>query len=399
MEGETGRLSPKLSDKIARSATPPSNGNHIVYDSETKGFGLRVTANGARSFILNYRNREGIARRLTIGSYPDWAVAHARTEAVRLKQIVDRGGDPLGDQRAHRSAPDVNALAERYLTEHAYLHKRASSVADDQRLIRQWIGPELGARKVEAVSFTDVAALHRRITLAGTPIVANRCMSLLSKMFNLARRWQWRQGENPARDVQRNAENRRERPITPAEMTRLHAALDAYPRRSTADAIRLLILTGARTQEVLQATRCQFDLAAGTWTKPSSHTKQKRLHRVPLVAAAVELLANQPPGAPAAYVFPGLLAGRPLADLKRPWREICAAAGIPTGRKNGGITPHDLRHTFGTTLGGSGASLPVIGALLGHTQASTTLRYVHMYDDPLRAAAEQAAARLNGGPR
>src|SRR5262249_43649628 len=124
---------------------------------------------------------------------------------------------------------------------------------------------------------------------------------------------------------------------------------------------------------------------------------QKRLHRVPLVAAAVELLANQPPGDPGTYVFPGLRAGRPLADLKRPWREICAAASIPVGRKTGGITPQDLRHAFGASLGSSGASLPVIGALLGHTQASTTLRYVHVYDDPLRAAAERATQRLNGG--
>jgi hypothetical protein len=104
----------KLSDKAVRSEPPPSSGNRIVYDTEVKGFGLRVTYNGARSFVLNYRNRDGIARRLTIGSYPDWAVASARSEAARLKRIIDQGRDPLAEQRDQRLAPDVAALAERY---------------------------------------------------------------------------------------------------------------------------------------------------------------------------------------------------------------------------------------------------------------------------------------------
>lgn len=384
-----------MSDKAVRSEPPPSRGNRIVYDAEVKGFGVRITYNGARSFVLNYRNRDGTARRLTIGSYPDWPVANARSEAARLKRIIDQGADPLAEQREQRLAPDVSALAERYVTEHALPHKRPASVRDDKRLIRQWILPELGSRKVEMVEYADIEALHHKITDHGTPTSANRCVALVSKMFSLARRWKWRQGDNPATGIQRNPENRRDRPLSAAETARFLAAVGEYPQRSAADAIMLLALTGARSQEVLKATWSQFDLETGVWNKPSAHTKQKKEHRVPLTAAAVRLLANRPRGERDAYVFPGRRSERPLTDLSRPWQTICARAGIPHGRKSG-ITPHDLRHSFGTMLGSAGESLPIIGALLGHTQATTTLRYVHMFVDPLRAAAERVATQLNG---
>jgi integrase len=248
---------------------------------------------------------------------------------------------------------------------------------------------------VEVVEYADIEALHQKITRHGTPTTANRTVALLSKMFNLARRWKWRQGENPATGVQRNPENRRDRPLSAAEMARFLAAVSEYPQRSAADAIMLLALTGARSQEVLRATWSQFDLDSGVWNKPSAHTKQKKEHRVPLTAAAVRLLANRPRGENDAYVFPGRRSGRPLTDLSRPWQTICSQAGIPHGRKSG-IVPHDLRHSFGTMLGSGGESLPIIGALLGHTQAATTLRYVHMFVDPLRAAAERVATQLSG---
>jgi integrase len=288
------------------------------------------------------------------------------------------------------------ALAERYLTEHAVPHKRAGPVADDRWLIRQWILPALGNTKVEAVEYSDIATLHRKITEYGTATSANRCVGLLGKMFNLARQWKWRDGHNPAVGIQRNPEQRRDRPLSTAEMTRLLAAVSRYPHRNAADAILLLALTGSRTGEVLKATWSQFDLDAAVWTKPSSHTKQKRDHRVPLPAAAVDLLASRPRGEGGDYVFPGRRAGCSLTSLSWPWRRICAQAGIPHGRKDG-ITPHDLRHSFGSFLGSGGESLPIIGALLGHTQPSTTLRYVHMFVDPLRAATERVAAHLTRG--
>ena len=140
--------------------------------------------------------------------------------------------------------------------------------------------------------------------------------------------------------------------------------------------------------EVLRATWDQFDLAASTWTKPSSHTKQKRTHRVPLSAPALALLTSirdrQEDGQ--RFVFPGDVPGRPLTDIKRTWAAVCKKAKIEGARL------HDLRHTFASILVSGGGSLPLIGAMLGHSQVSTTARYSHLADDPLRAAAERVGA-------
>jgi integrase len=149
-----------------------------------------------------------------------------------------------------------------------------------------------------------------------------------------------------------------------------------------------LVFTGARRGEVLSATWDQFDLTPSVWTKPSSHTKQKRTHRVPLSAPAVALLTSirerQEGGQ--RFVFPGDLPGRPLTDIKKSWAAVCKRAGIENARA------HDLRHTFASILVSGGDSLPLIGAMLGHSQVSTTARYAHLADDPMRAAAERVGA-------
>jgi integrase len=134
----------------------------------------------------------------------------------------------------------------------------------------------------------------------------------------------------------------------------------------------------------------QFDLGAGTWTKPASTTKQAKLHRVPLSAPALQLLAemrSKPVGS--SYLFPGVNGG-PQRDLKKFWASVCRAAKIE------GARVHDLRHTYASVLASSGLSLPVIGALLGHSQAATTHRYAHLLDDPLRTATERAGAVITG---
>ena len=186
--------------------------------------------------------------------------------------------------------------------------------------------------------------------------------------------------------------------LAPAEISRLVEALKAHPERVSADAITLLLLTGARKGEVLGADWTQFDLDQGTWVKPSSVTKQKKLHRIPLSEGALTLLrairAKQEAGVVAAqrrgiirpmprYVFPGSN-GQPLTEIKRIWASLCTTAGIE------GCRIHDLRHTYASILVSSGLSLPIIGRMLGHTQSQTTMRYSHLADDPLRAAANLA---------
>jgi integrase len=356
----------------------PQKAYLIHYDSQTKGFGLRVTRASAKSFILTYRNRGGQDRRYTIGTFKDpWKTKAARTEAMRLKALIDQGEDPQGDKTEIRAAPTINDLIERWREEHAP-EKRERSRIEDERLIKQWLKPELGTAKVADLRFADISALHRKITKQGTPYRANRALALLSKMLSLAVQWEMR-ADNPARGVKRNSEEPRYRYLDPDELARLIAALDLHPDRNAANAIRVLLLTGARTAEALNAAWSQFDLRAGTWTKPSSHTKTKREHRVPLSPQARELLAKMFETKTSPLLFPQ------VQNLRHDWAALCKAA------KLSGVRIHDLRHSYASVLASAGLSLPIIGALLGHTTPTTTARYAHLLDAPLREATEKAS--------
>ncbi len=412
----------KLTDKGVRALEAPATGNKITYDSETKGFGVRVTTAGAKAFILNYR-ASGRERRITIGSFPDWGVAAARDKAKELKRRVDNGEDPMGDRHEERTAPTIADLAARFEAEHL-TKRRAATAKDYGSILRGHILPSLGKVKVADLRHADVEKLHRKIA-ATAPYRANRAVSVLSKMLSLAVKWEMRD-DNPVPGVERAPEEKRERFLTPAEIAKLGEALVKHPEKASCRAIRLLLLTGARRGEMLSATWDQFDLATGVWVKPSSSTKQGKLHRVPLSAPALvvlaELRADAEPGCP--FLFPGKrvedakgkVTWAPLTEIKRAWASVCKTAGLsvqveqtdaagkvvkdskgkPVLIWQSTVRLHDLRHSYASILASSGLSLPIIGALLGHTQAATTHRYAHLLDDPLRAATERVGAFVTG---
>jgi integrase len=392
-------MAERITDKLVRNlSNPPKdekgrNQNQITYDDRVSGFGVRITTAGAKSFILNYRNSEGRERRLTIGTYPTWSVERARKHAAELRQAVDRGEDPMGEKHDARKAPTVNDMLDRYCEEWLP-RKRPSSQREDLGLMSQIIRPRLGSRKVRAVSHADVDRLHQ--SLKATPYRANRALALASKAFSLAVRWRMRP-DNPCKDVERYQEEERDRFLSTDEIDRLTQALDEAPDQKAANLIRMSLFTGARRGELLAATWDQFDLEACQWVKPGATTKQKTVHRVPLSDAAVALLkgmladATGDDGEPVSrYLFPGRSPEEHLTDVRRPWEAIREAAGLEDVRL------HDLRHTYASILASSGKSLPLIGRLLGHTQASTTLRYSHFYDDPMRAAANEVGAVVTG---
>jgi integrase len=396
----------KLTETLAKRIKTPSSGNTISYDSEISGFGLRVTANGAKSFILNYRFN-GQERRYTIGPFPEFSVQVAREKAFELRQSISNGVDPFTlRQTKQREATESEArlrtlreLAAEYLERHANVHKRPKSVHDDKAMLDGVILPQLGRIRVAHVSRRDVSGLHA--ALKATPYRANRVLALLRKMFSFAisdNEREWSVSQNPAAGVQKFQEEKRERWLSEDELERLSAAMETYPaqRAELADvsakqrvfvraeaqravnAIRLITVTGARKGEALLATWSQFDLERGVWTKPSHNTKQKRIEHVPLNDQAIAFLKSLP--REGECLFPGRL-DEHLTDLKYPWAEICKEAKLQ------GVRIHDLRHTYASHLVSRGASLPMVGKLLGHTQAQTTARYAHLADNPLREAA------------
>jgi integrase len=429
-------MAEELTELKIRDLASPGRGNHIYYDTVERGLGVRVTSAGARAFVLNYRTKAGTERRITIGSAGrwekgswlpgTWTLKAARKRAKDLRQLVDRGEDPMGDIHDQRAAPSVNGLADRFEAEHLP-RKRPMTKREYKRILDLHIRPALGTRRVAELRHSDIEALHRG--LADTPYAANRAVSVMSKMCSLAIKWEMAEA-NPCVGIERAPEHRRERYLTGTEIARLSEVLLTHPERVSADAVRLLLLTGARKGEMLSAKWSDFDLDTGVWVKPAATTKTAKLHRVPLSAPAIALLTTMKAAAdsefqkelkenPRAtrnpYVFPGV-GGTPLTDIKHFWTAVCIKSGLAEGVekrdgagrvvKNKDGKPvtvwqttariHDLRHTYASVLASAGLSLPIIGALLGHTQAATTSRYSHLMDDPLRAATERAAAVIGG---
>jgi integrase len=378
-------MAQRLTDTIVKNLAPPAKASKVHYDTETTGFGCRVTAAGARSFILNYTTRGGRERRFTIGQFPTWRTAAARAEAVELKKAIAHGGDPLADLEADREAPTVADLCERFEQEHLP-KKKASTQRDYRQQIRCDILPAMKHLKVADVTFSDVDALHRTITKRA-PYHANRVVALLSKMFSLSIKWKWR-GDNPCKFIERNDEQRRERYLEGDELVRLTAALAEHNDQQAANIFRLLMLTGARKGEVLSARWSDLNLETGVWSKPSASTKSGKPHRVPLSAPAMQLFSElwEHAAPEAVYVFPGQATNAHRTDINGNWTRLCKAANIEDARI------HDLRHTYASLLVSAGLSLPIIGRLLGHTQPATTARYSHLMDDPLRAATETVGA-------
>lgn len=384
----------KILDQMVKAAEAPSIGQVITWDDNLKGFGLRITAGGARSFIFNYRVN-GRSRRMTIGQYPAWSAAAARKRSGELRKAVDRGEDPMGARHQDRAAATVKDLCRRYEEEHLP-RKRESSQRNDRAAIKNTIRAELGTMKVLAVTFADIDGLHRK--MKATPYQANRVLALLSKMFSLAIRWGMRT-DNPCRGVERFQESRRERYLTADERGRLLVAMQAAGAdeknttrkveiERTANAFRLAMLTGCRIGEALAARWEQVDIEAGTWIKPAATTKQKKTHTTYLNAPARALLADMAAGAAEGWLFPSRIGEGHQTDYRQTWQSVRTAAKIPD------LRVHDLRHNFASEGASAGLSLPMIGALLGHTSPATTARYAHMMADPLRQAAEVIGSRL-----
>jgi len=377
---------------IAKVAPPVESKRYeIHYDSEVRGLGLRVTKNNARSWIFNYRVH-GIERRLTIGAAADWPLKLARDEARRLRRLVDQGRDPMAERHAERTAPTIRDLVERWRAERAP-KMRPRSRAEYESLLKR-IEPELGNRKVADVTHQDVDRLHRKITAAGKMVRANRTAAFLSRLFNLAVFWKMR-ADNPVKGLERNPEQPRHRYLTDAELERLYAALAAEPDQQSANIVRCCLLTGARFGEVAAMRWDHLDLGEQpVWTKPAPAVKQARLHRAPLsrevrdMLLAIKAARHQPNLS--AYVFPVRNRWDHVRDVKRFWARIRKSADL------GDLRIHDLRHSFASLLVSAGYNLPMIGALLGHSQPATTARYAHLIDSAQRQATEHLDALVKG---
>jgi integrase len=382
----------KVTKRVVEGTAAPQSGELNLWDTEVPGFGLRLRAGGSRVYVVEYRNREQRKRRLTLGPHGRLTVEQARKLATQTMAAVGRGEDPAEARNEERAAPTVAELAKRYLDQHAKPKKKALSIAADERILRLYVLPALGRRRAAAIALKDIADLHHE--MRDKPVQANRMLALLSKMFNLAERWGLRSpGSNPCRGVDRFPERRRERFLSAGELERLGAVLDEVEPAEpfVVLAIRLLLLSGARRDEVLTLRWSEVNFERACLSLPDSKTGAKL---IPLGPAPLSALAAAPRLEGNPFVIPGRrIAGR-LVGLQRPWARIRERAGL------GDLRLHDLRHTFASYGAAAGLGLPVLGAILGHRNQATTARYAHLADDPRQAGAArisgEIAAALNG---
>jgi len=379
----------KLTKKIVE-ATLPQDKDLILWDSEISGFMCKVTPAGRKSYFLYYRTQEKRQRRPKIGDHGVLTSEQARSIAQQWLLQISQGKDPSLEKQEVRVIPTMKELADQYMREHAP-RKKLSSQKEDKRLWDQYILPAFGSLKVTTLDRSDIAKFHHSLQHLST--TANRVLSLLSKAFNLAELWGYRSNHsNPCLHVKKYSENKRERFLSQDEISRLMNALDEEekdnPHPWPLYAIRLLLLTGCRLNEILTLKWEEVDFANQCLRLRDSKTGKKPVY---LSSAAIDLLKAIPREVGNPFVICGGKEGKHLINLQKPWRRIRAKIGLND------VRIHDLRHTFASIAASNGLSLPIIGALLGHKQTQTTARYAHLIGQSLIEASEKIGGKIMSG--
>lgn len=360
----------------------------VVFDDQLPGFGVRVRPSGIKTYFIQYRNEYGRSKRFKVGRHGVLTPHQARVEARKLLASVASGEDPAELRSKAKAMPTLAEFSEEYLASHVDIHNKPSTRRHVRTDLKNHLLPAVGSKAVAEITQADVARLHMR--LAKTPNAANRVLRVLSKMMNLAEASGLRaRGTNPTVGVTKYRERSRERFLSHAELARLGTAIsecvtDGKITATAGAMIRLLCLTGCRRNEVVSLLWEEVNLEAGFLALSDSKTGPKV---VPLAPPAVQILMNLPKTSE--YVFPSpRLVERPYAEIKRVWCAVRERAELADVRL------HDLRHTHASVAAAAGLSLHAIGKLLGHRQASTTARYAHFGDDPLKEAAARVQLRI-----
>lgn len=402
-----------MSQKITKrtvDATFPTDKDNFIWDNELKGFGLKVTPKGKKTYLVQYRLNGGATKRFTIGPHGSpWTPDMARTEAQGILGQVAKGEDPGEAKRKAKADITVSALCTLYLDEGTRT-KKASTVEMDRSRLNSHVLPLLGSRRVGQLSRSDIERMMRDIAagktsknektkprgrsiVSGGEGVANRTLGMLGGILEFAIQ-QGLRTDNPVRGVKRYREKKLTRFLSNEELARLGEAL----RLAEADgvnsfaiaAIRLLLLTGCRKSEILGLKWAEVDIGQGFLHLEDSKTGARS---VPIGAPARALLSAIPRIENNPHVICGEH-GRHYLALQKVW------VGIRAKAKLDDVRLHDLRHSFASMGARSGESLLVIGKVLGHTTTNATGRYTHLSDDPVKSASEQVSrsieASLNG---
>ena len=414
-----GRVTKRSVDALT---CPAGKDRELLWDDALSGFGVIAHASGRRVYVAQYR-LNGRSSRITIGEHGRLTAEEARAEAKRLLGSVANGADPSAKRKAEKAVPTFRQVAEAYQAKHVGRHRKARTAEGYEALLRLHLFPTLGYMRITDIRRSHIETMHD--AMADKPGAANRALSVFSAVWNWAATKTYAELAlpiSPAKGIERNREESRERYLTTEELARLG---DVLARAETVGlpyvvdetklkakhapkpenrvrridpfavaAIRLLLFTGARLREILHARWDEIDLERGLLNLSSARSKTGK-KAVVLSAPALDILAALPRIEGNPHVIPGETkdaagVGQPRVDLKAPWRAITEAAGLQD------LRIHDLRHSHAATGAGLGLGLHIVGKLLGHSQPQTTARYAHLDADPLRRASNSIGAALSG---
>jgi integrase len=402
-----------LTKRLVDSAKA-TDADTFVWDDTLPGFGVRVKASGAKSFLIQYRNRNGRSRRLTLGRYGVLTVEEARKEARLALADVARGADPVHSRKAERGAMTVETLCREYLdrAEKGLLltrrgaPKKASTLYVDRGRVDRHIVPLIGSRTVKDLTSADLrkfmndviagkskadvkTGTRGRAIVTGGKGTAARAMGLLGSILTYAVNEGYR-ADNPVRGIIRPADQTREWRLDDAGYGALGKALTGAEaggeRWQAVMAIRAIALTGCRRGEIEGLLKSEIDDVASALRL--GDTKTGKSIR-PIGAAALKALLEAADRSKSKFVFPA------VGDDKKHYVGLPKVLARIGGKSIPGITAHGLRHSFASTAEDLGYSLPTIKGLLGHAGSSVTEGYLHKIDTALVAAATRIAEHIN----
>lgn len=387
-----------------------------IFDDDLAGFGLRVYPTGRKVFFAQYRvggGRGSRQRRFSLGVFGKITADEARTKAKDVLARAHLGEDMADERDKVRASQTVGQLIDAWSIDGALINRRTgaprkqSNINNEVALANHHIRRLLGSRTVDSLVKGDIQRLRTQIATGETKAkrkgrrrglikvtggqgTAVRAVRLFSSILSYAVDGGIIE-RNPALGIRLPASGRRHRYLSPEEVRRLGEVLNREAASETAATaaiiIKLLILTGARRSEIEALKWSEVDFRFGMLRKETSKTGAKI---IPLARAALLILEEQRQWTAGneQWVFPGAKGGGPFDGLGKEWTKVRKLAGIPD------VRIHDLRHTFASFGAGGGVGLPLIGGILGHSQASTTQRYAHLADTPLRAAANVIGSEI-----
>jgi len=377
-----------LTPALVNSTVCPADKRRVdIFDVKTKGLVLEVRPSGGKTFYLRYLDARGRSRQVKLADTRDVTLAQARQLADSMRAKIAMGEDPVMDRSVTKSVPTLeHFFYERYLV-FAKGYKRSWDI--DESVFRNHIQPKIGKKRLDEVTKDDIARLlHERKASGAAAGSANRIVILCRYMFNLALKWETPGvTKNPASGVQMfDDPPTKERYLSTEEAQRLYQTVCLSDNEMLRFIIPMLILTGARKREVLDAKWEDFDFKMLSWRIP--FTKTGRPRHIPMSEGVVSLLNSVPRFKGCPYVFANPKTLKPFSSVYQSWDTARELAGLSDVRM------HDLRHSFASFLVNNGRSLYEVQKLLGHTQIKTTQRYAHLSHDTLMEAASVAMTAL-----